>query len=53
MLSLFAEYLVREFPDYDLRENGKDWKECVSSVNLLIKNLDSEPEIPEVSYFLS
>lgn len=48
--SLFAEYLLTVFPDYDLSEKGKAWNDCVSAISFMIQSLYTDAEIPTVSY---
>nr|XP_012640160.1 BEN domain-containing protein 2 isoform X1 [Microcebus murinus] len=41
-MAALREYLARIFPNYDLSEHGKDWKECMSDISSLIRYLCSE-----------
>uniref|UniRef100_A0ABK0LJC5 BEN domain-containing protein n=1 Tax=Rattus norvegicus TaxID=10116 RepID=A0ABK0LJC5_RAT len=45
-MSAIREYLLTVFPNYDLRERGKDWKDCISAVSFMIESLYTEAEIP-------
>ncbi|XP_051869714.1 BEN domain-containing protein 2-like isoform X2 [Pristis pectinata] len=36
------EFLCTQFPTYDLSEEGKDWKICVTSINSMIRSLRCE-----------
>ncbi|XP_031239459.1 BEN domain-containing protein 2 [Mastomys coucha] len=45
-MSAIREYLLTVFPNYDLREKGKAWKDCISAISFLIQSLYTEAEIP-------
>ncbi|XP_049690100.1 BEN domain-containing protein 2 isoform X3 [Accipiter gentilis] len=50
-IAAIREFLATNFPNYDLSEQGKDWKTCITNVNAMIRCLRSEtkinPETPE------
>ncbi|KFW79691.1 BEN domain-containing protein 2, partial [Manacus vitellinus] len=41
-IAAIREFLVTNFPTYDLSEHGKDWKTCITNVNAMIRCLRSE-----------
>ncbi|XP_041067286.1 uncharacterized protein LOC121290640 isoform X2 [Carcharodon carcharias] len=41
-ITALREFLCTLFPTYDLSEEGKDWKTCVSNVNSMIRSLRCE-----------
>ncbi|XP_072440550.1 uncharacterized protein [Chiloscyllium punctatum] len=41
-IAALREFLCSIFPTYDLSEEGKDWKICVSNVNSMIRSLRYE-----------
>ncbi|KAF0881312.1 BEND2 protein, partial [Crocuta crocuta] len=41
-MAALREYLASVFPNYDLREYGKDWQACIADINSLIYSLRSE-----------
>uniref|UniRef100_A0A4W3IRA2 Uncharacterized LOC103177496 n=1 Tax=Callorhinchus milii TaxID=7868 RepID=A0A4W3IRA2_CALMI len=41
-IAALREFLCMLFPTYDLSEQGKDWKICVSNVNSMIRSLRCE-----------
>ncbi|XP_067848770.1 uncharacterized protein [Heptranchias perlo] len=41
-ITALREFLCSLFPTYDLSEEGKDWKACVSNVNSMIRSLRCE-----------
>nr|XP_021387997.1 BEN domain-containing protein 2 [Lonchura striata domestica] len=41
-IAAIREFLVTNFPTYDLSEHGKDWKTCITNVNSMIRSLRSE-----------
>ncbi|XP_067896514.1 uncharacterized protein [Heterodontus francisci] len=41
-VTALREFLCTLFPTYDLSEEGKDWKTCVSNVNSMIRSLRCE-----------
>ncbi|XP_009883107.1 PREDICTED: BEN domain-containing protein 2-like [Charadrius vociferus] len=49
-IAAIREFLATNFPNYDLREHGKDWKTCITNVNAMIRCLRSETKInPETA----
>uniref|UniRef100_A0A8C8TGH6 BEN domain containing 2 n=1 Tax=Peromyscus maniculatus bairdii TaxID=230844 RepID=A0A8C8TGH6_PERMB len=44
-LSAIREYLSAIFPNCDLREQGKDWVDCLSAISFMIERLYTETEI--------
>ncbi|KGL86477.1 BEN domain-containing protein 2, partial [Charadrius vociferus] len=48
-IAAIREFLATNFPNYDLREHGKDWKTCITNVNAMIRCLRSETKINPVS----
>ncbi|OBS81020.1 hypothetical protein A6R68_20779, partial [Neotoma lepida] len=43
-MSAIREYLSTIFPNCDLREQGKDWVDCLSAINFMIESLYTEVE---------
>ncbi|XP_078088506.1 uncharacterized protein LOC144506366 isoform X2 [Mustelus asterias] len=41
-VTALREFLCTLFPTYDLSEEGKDWKTCISNVNSMIRSLRCE-----------
>ncbi|NXJ62989.1 BEND2 protein, partial [Rostratula benghalensis] len=50
-IAAIREFLVANFPNYDLSEHGKDWKTCITNVNAMIRCLRSETKVKPVSCF--
>ncbi|XP_069745951.1 uncharacterized protein [Narcine bancroftii] len=41
-IAALREFLCTHFPTYNLNEESKDWKTCITSVNAMIRSLRSE-----------